>query len=58
MTELFLAGINIPCVAECDILHDLGEGDVTNLDNQMNMVGHQAEGMDTMPESFYAFLKK
>ncbi len=37
---------------------DLGEGDVTNLDNQMNMVGHQAEGMDTMPESFYAFLKK
>lgn len=43
-------------VAKSDILHNAGEGHVPHLDGQMDMVRHEAEGMDAIPETLNAFL--
>jgi hypothetical protein len=37
-------------IAKREILHGAGEGDFTNLNDQMQMVDHQTEGMDSVAE--------
>ena len=43
---------------EGKVLHDAGEGNVAYLDHQMNMVSHEAEGVDAMAETLDTFLQK
>jgi hypothetical protein len=45
-------------ITEGKVLHDAGERDVAYLDCQMNMVHHEAIGMDSMAETLDSFLKK
>ena len=45
-------------VTERDILHDAGKWDIFHLDNQMDMVGHEAERVYAMAESLNPFLQE
>jgi hypothetical protein len=45
-------------VAERDVLHDTGQRDLADLDREVNMCGHKAEGMDAVSVSFDPFLKQ
>jgi hypothetical protein len=45
-------------IPEGKVLHDAGEGNVACLDHQMNMVSHEAEGVDAMAETLDTFLQK
>ena len=40
-----MAPVDPARVTKRDVLHDAGQGDVGNLDDQVDMVGHQAEGV-------------
>jgi hypothetical protein len=50
--------INPGGIAKGEILHDAGERSIAYLDGKMNMVGHQAVGMDTEAEFFDGFLQE
>jgi len=44
-------------ISEAQVLHDAGKGDVADLNGKMDMIGHETEGMYTVPISLNAFLK-
>lgn len=52
-----LAAIDPAGVSKSDILHQSGEGDVSNLNSEMNVIGHQAKGMNATTESLDNFCK-
>jgi hypothetical protein len=45
-------------VPQRKILHDAGQGDFTDLQGEMDVVGHAAEGMDAETEPLRSFLKE
>jgi len=45
-------------IAEGKVLHDFGEGLVRHLDDEVHMVCHQAEGMNSMSEALSPFLQQ
>jgi len=45
-------------VPESDVLHDAGQMNFSNLDRQVDVGGHEAEGMDAMPVTCSSFLQK
>ena len=53
-----LAPIYPTSVAETQILQDAGKGDRAHLNSQVNMVGHQAKGVNTVFESFNSLLEQ
>jgi len=50
--------VDVSRIAEAEVLDDLGQWDFRHLDDQMNMVGHKTEGMDSMVKPLNTFLKK
>ena len=56
MAYLISSTVYIAGIAKTDILNYAGQGNITNLDSQMDVVRHQTIGMDTMLVFFYAFL--
>jgi hypothetical protein len=45
-----LTPVDPPGITKTQILKDPPERDIAHLDGQVNMIGHEAEGVDTMPE--------
>lgn len=58
MSGAFVFTIDKLGVAKPDILHDPGEGNVSDLKGEMNVRGHEAIGMDARPEALDAFLEQ
>ena len=58
MTHLISSTVYVTGIAETNILDYAGQGDITNLDSQMDVIRHQAIGMDSMLVSLNAFLKE
>jgi len=45
------------CVPQRNVLHDPGQGELADLDLQVNMVGHQTKGVHPEPKSLVRFLE-
>lgn len=52
----FAPAVDVFGIAKAEVLHDAGEGYLPHLDSQVDVVGHQAEGVDTVSEAFDALL--
>ena len=57
MTNFFSLAVDISRITEPKVLNDSGQRSVANLYQQVNMIGHQTEGMHPMSISFNALLK-
>jgi len=44
-------------ITKSEILNDPGKPDISNLNGQMNMIGHQTKGMDAVSITFGALLQ-
>lgn len=58
MSASFLSPVDPTGIAKGEVLHDAGKWNVTHLYCQMDVIGHQAEGMDAVTEPLYPFLEK
>ena len=58
MADPFLLFVDVTGVTKTDILDYLGKRDISYLNNQMQMIGHQAECLDTVTEPFHTFLEQ
>ena len=58
VTGPFLPPVEPAGIPEREILHGAGQGDFANLQGQMNMVGHEAEGVNPVPKADGSFLKQ
>ena len=52
VADSLLSLIDVSGVSEAEVLDDSGQRDVTDLDGDVDVIGHEAEGMDAVPESF------
>ena len=50
-----LGGVDVAGVAKGEVLHAPGEGLLARLQGEVNMIGHEAEGMDPIAEAAHAF---
>ena len=50
-----LGGVDVAGVAKGEVLHAPGEGFLARLQGEMDMIGHEAEGMDPIAEAAHAF---
>ena len=58
MADLFVSSIPVTGISKQNILHYLGEGGPTDLNEVMNVVAHQNVGIKAIVKSALAFLKQ
>jgi hypothetical protein len=56
--RLFSSTIDVSGIAEGEVLDDSGKGNIANLNDQMDMIGHQAVDMHAMLESLTSLLEQ
>lgn len=58
MAHLISSTVYIAGIPETDILDYAGQGNISNLDSQVKMIGHEAVCMNAMLVFLYTFLEK
>jgi len=55
MTATLAAPVDPAGIAEADVLYYAGQLNFTDLDHQVDMIGHEAKGVDAMSVAFCSF---
>ena len=58
VTRPTLTPVEPPGITKTEILKDSGKGNLPHLNREVDMIAHQAEGVDTMPIPLYPLLEQ